>query len=279
MNGPVLVTGATGNTGKVVTELLRNTGADVRTAGRRPGPGGVRFDWAEPATHAAALHGVQRMYLVAPVGVAEPAPLVRAFLDRGLAEGLRRVVLLSSSAVPASAGGLGALHGLVRDTAPEWAVLRPSWFMQNLVGDHPVAAGLRAGQVVTATGEGRVAFVDAADIAAVATRLLLDETPPHGEYVVTGPEAVGYAEVCALVGRLTGRRIEHVSVPPAQLAERIAAVGVPAEFAGLLAAMDDDIRHGSEDRTTTTVAEVTGRDPRSLADFLAAHLPALAAPA
>ncbi|MGX1770803.1 hypothetical protein ACWIGW_01720 [Nocardia brasiliensis] len=66
------------------------------------------------------------------------------------------MVLLGSSAVPAGPAGLGALYGLVRDTAAEWAVLRPSWFMQNFTGDHSVALGVRAGEIVTATGARRV---------------------------------------------------------------------------------------------------------------------------
>ncbi|WP_280431002.1 hypothetical protein [Nocardia brasiliensis] len=89
-------------------------------------------------------------------------------------EGGRRVVLLGSSAVPASPAGLGALYGLVRDTAAEWTVLRPSWFTQNFTGDHSVALGVRAGEIVTATGAGRVAFIDADDIGAVAGHALAD---------------------------------------------------------------------------------------------------------
>ncbi|CAN5516548.1 hypothetical protein BH11ACT6_BH11ACT6_26840 [soil metagenome] len=58
---------------------------------------------------------------------------------------------------------------------PEWTVLRPSWFMQNFTGDHLVAQEIMTGEIVTTTGTGRVAFIDAADIAAVARHALLDE--------------------------------------------------------------------------------------------------------
>ena len=52
---------------------------------------------------------------------------------------------------------------MVRSTMPEWTVVRPSWFMQNFAGDHLVAQGVCDGEIVTATGDGRVAFVDAAE--------------------------------------------------------------------------------------------------------------------
>jgi anti-sigma regulatory factor (Ser/Thr protein kinase) len=115
---------------------------------------GVRFDWADPATYGPAVAGVDRVYLVAPIGVADPAPMVEPFLGGALSSGVRRVVLLSSSAVSEGASGLGALHRMVSATVPEWAVLRASWFMQNFLGEHLVAAGIRtAGEIVTATGK------------------------------------------------------------------------------------------------------------------------------
>ena len=79
----VLVTGATGNTGAHVVAGLRRLGNAVRTATRRPSTGddaAVAFDWTDETTFAPALAGVRAVYLVAPAGVADPAPLVRPFL-------------------------------------------------------------------------------------------------------------------------------------------------------------------------------------------------------
>lgn len=276
----VLVTGATGNTGSRVVRRLRERGAPVRAAARRPGPAagaepgadGVRFDWYDPATHDAALAGVERVYLVAPVGEADPVPVVEPFLAAALGRGVRRVVLLTSSAIPADAPGMGALHRLVRDTVPEWAVLRPSWFMQNFTGDHAVAHAIRGdGQIVTATGDGRVAFVDADDIAAVALGALLDDRPHNTDHVITGPEALSYADAACVVAEVSGRPVAHVPVTTGALRERLAAAGLPREFTAMLAGLDEDIRGGAEDRTTDTVRRITGRDPRSFADFAKAH--------
>jgi uncharacterized protein YbjT (DUF2867 family) len=264
----VLITGGTGTTGSRIATLLRGQ-ATVRIATRKPSSGEhVRFDWANPATHGPALTGVGRIYLVAPVGVADPAPLVRPFLAAAVRAGVRRVVLLSSSAIDEGAPGLGALHRMVRTALPEWAVLRPSWFMQNFLGEHPVAAGIRtSGEIVTATGDGRVAFVDAADIAAVAARALLDPTPHNAAHVITGPEALSYADAAAVITESSGRRVRHRSVSTAELTTRLIAAGIPAEFAAILAGLDADIQRGAEERVTSTVQSVTGRRPRSFAEF------------
>jgi uncharacterized protein YbjT (DUF2867 family) len=256
-----LVIGGTGTTGGLLAPLL----PDARLGTRKPVRANhVRFDWDVPATFDGALEGVDRVYLIPPVGVADPAPVVESFLAR--ARLVRRVVLLSSSAVRESATGLGALPALVR-AMPEWAVLRPSWFMQNFTGDHPVAAGVRAGEIVTGTGAGRIGFVDAADIAAVAARALLDPVPHNADHVITGPEALSYADAAAIITEVTGQPVRHRSISTAEMTELLAR-HLPREFAVLLAQLDEDIRGGAEDRVTTTVEDVTGRPARSFREFL-----------
>jgi uncharacterized protein YbjT (DUF2867 family) len=267
----VLVTGGTGTTGSRVAAALRERGVPVRVASRRPAPGQVRFDWADPGTHAGALDGVRAVYLVAPIGVADPAPLVAPFLALARERGVRRVVLLSSSAVPEGAPGLGELHRMVSGSVPEPTVLRPSWFMQNVLGDHPHACSARIdGEIVTATGAGRVAFVDAGDIAAVAAHALADEEPRVGEYVLTGPEALSYADVAAVLTEVTGRAVRHRAVGVEELTARFVAAGYPADFSAVLAALDAGIARGTEDRTTSAVQDVTGRPPRSFRQVVAA---------
>lgn len=268
----VLVTGGTGTTGSRVAAFLRARGAEVRTASRHPVAGDdqhVLFDWADPETFASTVHGVDGVFLVAPLSDPDPAHAVGAFLEAAAAAGTRRVVLLSSSAVTEAASGLGALPPLVRERIPEAAVLRPSWFMENFVGNHPVAAGIRErGRIVTATGHGRVAFVDPDDIAAVAGHLLLGEPIPDCELVLTGPQALSYTEAATLVGEVTGSEVRHTSVTVEELTAAIEADGVPQDYARVLAAMDDEIAGGSEDRVTTTVQDMTGRAPRTFRDFL-----------
>jgi uncharacterized protein YbjT (DUF2867 family) len=275
----VLVVGATGTTGSRVAAFLAGRGVPARLATRAPHSAKqVRFDWADPGTHAPALRGTSAVYLVAPVGVADPVPLVEPFLEEAVRQGVRRVVQLSSSAVPEGAPGLGAIHSLVRETVPEWAVLRPSWFMQNFTGEHLVAQGVRTGEIVTATGEGRVAFIDAADIAAVAGHALIDQIPHNTEHILTGPEALSYADAAAIVAKRIGRPVRHRAVTVAELARRITDYGIPADFAALLAALDEDIGNGSEDRVTGTVERVTGRPARSFQAFAEREIRRSAAP-
>ena len=127
----ILVTGGTGKTGRRVVAQLGDAGSSARVAARRPPPGGVRFDWADPDTFGPALHGVGAVYLVAPPGEGDPLAAMEPFLRRALAAGVRRYVLLSSSFLPEGGPLMGQVHSFLRAMALEWTVLRPTWFMQN----------------------------------------------------------------------------------------------------------------------------------------------------
>lgn len=269
----ILVIGGTGTTGRLVTGRLIELGRPVRVASRREAEGDVRFDWYDPATHEPALAGVDAIYLLAPVAELDPAPIVEPFLERAVRAGARRVVLLSSSAIEPGERGLGQVAALAGELFAEWTVLRPSWFMENFVGRHPHAVSVRErGEIVSATGSGRVGFVDPADIAEVAVRALTDPTPHNVDHVITGPETLSYAEVAAVLAEVGGRSIRHRAVSVSELTERLAASGLPFEFARFLAGLDAAIAAGAEDRTTSVVETVTGRAPRAFRDFCADRL-------
>lgn len=275
MTDPILVTGATGNTGVPVVAGLRDRGHRVWAASRHPDPAdpdAVAFDWTDGATFAAALDGVRAVYLVAPVEATDPVPMVRPFLELAAARGVRRVVSLRSSAVERGEPGLGEIHDLVATLFPEATVLRPSWFMQNFIGNHPLAESIRrTREIVTATGEGRLGFIDAADIAATAVAALTAAHPVGEDLVLTGPESLSYGDAVGIVSEVLGEPVRHVDVSTAALAGRLAAAGCPAEFAAMLAALDERIRAGEQDFVTATVRDVTGRAPVALRDFLAEH--------
>lgn len=262
-----LVTGATGTTGSRTTAALAAAGHPVRAASRRatplPGTRPVRFDWYDPTTHADALAGAERLYLVPPVGDPDPAAVMLPFLRQARAAGARRAVLLSSSAIPEGGPGVGVVHQALAGLFDEWAVLRPSWFMQNFTGAHVHADSIRAhGVIRTATGTGRVGFVDADDIAAVAARALTDDRSPDTDLVLTGPETLGYDDIAAVVTDVTGRTVVHQRLTYEEMRDRLAAA-MPPEFAAMLAGMDRAIADGAEDRTTDTVQRLTGRPPNS----------------
>lgn len=267
MSGPILVTGGSGTTASRIAARLTDIGAPFAVGTRRPAaPGQVRFDWSDPAS-AAAFEGFSSAYLVAPTDRTDHLAVMQPILERAVASGTRRFVLLSSSQLPRGGQMMGAVHAWLADHAPEWAVLRPSWFMQNF-SHGPHARTIREENAIySATGDGRVGFIDAGDIAAAAVALLTAERSPDRDFVLTGPEALSYDEVAGLISGLLSRRVRHVRLDTAELAKRHVALGLPTGYAQALAALDDVIREGGEARTTGDVALLTGEAPRAFRSF------------
>jgi uncharacterized protein YbjT (DUF2867 family) len=147
--------------------------------------------------------------------------------------------------------------------------------MQNFLGPHPLAERIRRyGEIHTAAGTGRLGWIDARDIAATAFALL---TEPGGnrdvapDYLLTGPRALSYGDAAAIITARTGRPIgvRHILVD--ELAGNYRAAGMPAAFAAALAAVETDIEAGREEQVSTAVLDLTGRPPRTFAEFVRDH--------
>jgi uncharacterized protein YbjT (DUF2867 family) len=273
----VLVTGGTGKTGSSLTALLRKRGVPVRVASRMPpadAPDAVRFDWSAPASHPAALRGMDQVYLVPPTDTTDPMPLVEPFLAEAERLRVRRVVLLGSAIVLPGATSALELAAHVR-ARPGWVVLRASGFMQNFLAPHPLGQRIRRrGEIRTAAGTGRVGWIDARDIAAVAATLLTEadgHLDVQDDYVLTGPKALSYQDAAQIITAHTGRPVRVVPVGVAEQIDTYRASGMPDAFATALAAVDAGIRTGQDDQVSTAVLELTGSPPRSFAEFVQDH--------
>ena len=268
MRDQILITGGTGKTGSRLAQQLRERGVRFRVASRSPqGAGSMRFDWRDVTTFAPTLEDVRAVYLVAPTDTTEPLEAMQPFLETALTAGIERFVLLSASILEADGPMMGQVHGFLKRRAPNWNVLRPTWFMQNFSEGPHHATICEEGVIYSATGQGRVPFIDASDIARVAATALLDSGFPNGDLVLTGPQALSYDEVAQTLSEILGRQIAHCHLSEAELAARHVQQGLPPNYASVLAAMDTAIAGGAEDRVTGEVRRTTGRAPLNFRSF------------
>ena len=262
----ILLLGGTGKTARRIAPRLRLAGATVRTAARSNAD--VRFDWDDPSTHDAALEGVDTVYLVSPSLRLDHAPLVTAFLDRAQAAGVTHVTALSARGVnfaPPEAALRAIELDLLARSGLTVAILRPGWFMQDFdeyIFQPSIAAD---GELVAPTGAGAEPFIHVEDIADVATITLLERRA--GEFTLSGPEALTFAEVAERISRAAGRTVTHVDPPVAEWVA--AATDIPADYAAMLGMLFDNIRAGTLSSLTDDVERVTGHAPRSFDDYLA----------
>lgn len=261
-----LVLGGTGRSGSLLADQLARRGITPRTAARRGAD--VRFDWDDPATHADALAGVDRLYLVTPTLRLSYADQVAAFLDRAEAAGVRHVSYLSvhnADQAPAEVdiaaveADLASRHGITH------SVLRPAWVMQNFADGHiPLIDGV----ITTPSSGGREAFVDAADIAAVAAETLLDPAAHAGAtYSLTGPQALTFGEVADTIAFVSGRLASYSDIDQETWINGAVAAGVPADYAVMLRWLTGAIITGNGATPTGDIEKVTGRPATTFREF------------
>jgi uncharacterized protein YbjT (DUF2867 family) len=139
--------------------------------------------------------------------------------------------------------------------------------MTNLL---TAAEGVRQAGAIFLPGAGaKLAMIDPRDIADVAAVALSE--PVARELVLTGPEVVTFDDVAAELSAVTGRRIGFVPVPDDAAMGQLVAAGVPEWFATNLVAVFGMLRQGIQAQTRSTVRDVLGREPRSLAAFVRDH--------
>lgn len=273
MTNTILVTGGTGKTGSRVVEQLRGKGASPRVGTRSPkGENDVRFDWKDPSMFNNAFDGIEAVYLVAPTDTVDSLGAMGAGLEAALASGVTRFVLLSASSLEEGGPMMGAVHAWLRSNAREWAVLRPTWFMQNFSELHHRDPIRDESAIYTATDDGRIGFIDADDIAACVVASLVAPSVENTDYILTGPEAISYDVVANILSDQLNRKITHNRLTVDGLAARHRDHGLPDEYATTLAAMDGAIASGSEGRVTDHVLYLSGRAPTSFEDFVRQNL-------
>lgn len=260
----ILVTGATGKTGKSLATQLTAADIPFRAASRHGAP---VFDWEDRATWDAALDGVTAIYLVAPGTVSDSYERLIAFMDAAQKSAPRRFVFLSMVGLPAGGPAHGQVHQWLKDNAADWAVLQPSAFMQNF-SEGPQLATIRdEGRFYSNTGTGRVPFIHVDDIAAVALKALTAPAPLNTDLVITSEEALSYDRVANLISDACGRRITHTHVTTEEMAERLMKRGIAQQTAMFLAYGYQTIAAGYHEATTDVVREMTARAPTSFQEF------------
>jgi uncharacterized protein YbjT (DUF2867 family) len=261
----ILVTGATGKTGRRVVRRLEGVGVPVRVTSSRSE---LRFDWWDRSTWAPVLTDVTTVYLVVPhLGGPEAAEGVAAFAQQAAAAGVRRAVMVSFP----DTGDPSYEHVLAAETAIaaaslESTVLRPRWFFQNFSEDF-LRDAVMAGEIRLPAGDGREAFIDAQDIADVAVSALVAEGHAGQVYELSGPRLMSFADAASDLSSATGNNIGYVALSPEQYAAEQRTLAVPEDWIQLTIGLYAHVRDGLLSTITSDVEKVLGRQPRDFADY------------
>ncbi|MYU07268.1 NAD(P)H-binding protein [Streptomyces sp. SID8366] len=276
----IVVTGATGNVGRTLTQALAEAGERVTAVSRHTAevPQGVRHvraDLAEPQTLAPVLDGAKALFLLLSGDLHAPGAGPAGIIDLAAASGVRRVVLLSSQGVATRPLGptriaMRELEDALRGSGLDRAVLRPGGFASNAFA---WAESVRAHGVVAAPfGDVGVPVVDPADIAEVAAACLLDDRHNGGVFELTGPEVITPRQQARAIAAALGSPVRFHELTREE-AKAAMTRFVPPELA------DDTLDiigapNSAESRISPDVERVLGRAPRPFGDWVDRNLAA-----
>ncbi|MGW4956214.1 SDR family oxidoreductase [Nonomuraea sp. NPDC004186] len=284
MSRTVLITGATGTVSTALIDALKGAEVGLRAlvrdesgAGRLSEQGAEVFvgDLDDARSLPPAFEGVQDVWLLTPNGPRAPEHSMNAGWAARQA-GVERVVRLSVvGAAHDAPNRSGRLHALsdqeLEQWGMRWTILRPHWFMQNLLNEAGDIAA--TGTFSLNLASARIGMIDVRDIAGCAARVLLDDPDRHHgkTYTLTGPRSLTFDEVAEQLRLALGRPVTYLPVGDDAKRKTLLGYGVPTWIVDMLEEYAQAYASGWGDFTTDTVAALLGRPPRDIADFARDH--------
>jgi uncharacterized protein YbjT (DUF2867 family) len=251
----IVVIGAAGDLGGRVVAGLRARNADVRGLARRPVPGCVVGDLADPASLDAAFAGATRVFLQSSP-VREQVALETNAIDAAERNSVQQIVKISNIPIPGLETGLHGNHRAIEArlaaSAIASTVLQPSFFANVIEKQRDQ---IDAGKFIMPTGDGKIAWIDPDDIAACAVDVLMRDDV-LGAHVITGPEALRAGDVADRLG------VKLLQPPITQWRDAVVAGGLDPWLADSTVHLYEAVSRGALEAVTGEVPELLGRPAR-----------------
>jgi NAD(P)H dehydrogenase (quinone) len=281
----VIVTGAAGHLGRLVTEQLleRLAPQHLVLVTRRPEAlrelrargADVRYgDFDDPASLRDAFAGGRRMLLISTDAVGRRVRQHRTAIDAAATAGIGHVVFTSilnpvaGNPIGANAWEQGKTEAMLQSSGLAWTVLRFGSFAELQLP--PAATAVQNGRLITNGGGGRIVPVSRRDCAEAAA-ITLTTNHAGKTYEITGPEALTPSDLAELYAELSGQPVRLLQLSDTKLTWALVGIGTPMPIAWDIAAFGRAVRHGYFDVVAPAFERLTGRPPIALRDVLIAQ--------
>jgi NAD(P)H dehydrogenase (quinone) len=287
MRRKVLITGATGDTGRAAVKESIGRGMDVRAmvhrrderaaALERLGAEVVVGDLHEIDEIRRAMEGVGAAYLVYPV----QAGLIDAtvyFAQAAKEVGVEAVVFLSQRSASRTSASHSCRDNWIAEQILDWSGLavthlRPTYFLEWLLYPWQLPVFVEKGILRIPAGKGRHAPIAAEDQGRVIAVILQRPADHAGKtYPLFGPREMDHEQMAAELTEALGRKIVFDDISIADYSKALAGMGVPAYVIQHFEGAMDDYQHGVMSGMNDNVERLTGRKPMTVTQFARAHL-------
>jgi len=278
--GTILLTGASGTVSSAVIRELRGSGHHLIGLVRDPASPkaaaiaelGVELragDLTKLRSIEGAFAGVDVTWLLAPPGLLAPAQMSNA-LWAARQGGVKHVVRMSAVGAAHDAPTINSrLHALsdgeLAHAGIAYTIVKPHMFAQNIA--MVLRGAAQDGVLRFALGDAKQPMIDVRDIASAVAAILANPAPHAGKtYTLTGPAAVGMADVAAALSAVLGKPITYAPIPVPAMIEMMAKFGADDYNQTALRDYLTAYGRGWQDAPTSAVQDLTGKPPRGIAE-------------
>lgn len=292
MSCTIAVAGATGNIGRVLSQILLERGHKVRALSRDAGRLQPLIDQGaeacvgsldDGAFVARAFTGADAAFVMIPPDVTSndqdgrAEKLSNVYVAAIRESGMKYVVALSSigAHLEKGSGIVNGLRILERElgglTDVNIRVLRPAYFMDNVYVQIDLIKnlGFTGGPLKPDVKQPMVATRDIAAIA--AERLDRCDFTGHSMEYVLGPADISYTDVTAALSNALGRDLNYIHVPDGDLKAGLLQMGMSSDFIDKILELSHAINSGAvQSGHTRTDANTTPTTIDEFAQWFAA---------
>lgn len=285
MSRKVLITGATGDTGRAAVRSSIDLGLDVRAmvhkqdarseALEKLGAEVVVGDLQEIDTVRTAMEGVEAAYFVWPVAPGLLSAAVN-FAQAAKEAGVGNIVNLSQRSADRHSKSESCRDTFIAEQVFDWSGvpvihLRPTYFLEWLLYPWQLPY-LRQGVLRMPVGKGRHSPIAADDQGRAIAALLKDPSAHIGKTIpLSGPVEMDHEQMAAELSEALGRKIIFQDLPVDEYCASLAAMGVPAYIVQHFGGAMEEYQHGAMSGADNNVELLTGKRSMTVGEFARAH--------
>ncbi len=275
----IFVFGATGLVGQNLIQELLKGGNEVFAGSRHPEKGKteknltwVYADGQNPKKGQDILASVDAAFFLSPPGYTNQYEILKPWIEKAKAVNLKKVVLMTAMGVehaPPEAP-FRKTEIMLENSGLKWNIIRPNWFMQNF-NTFWISGILNDGKIYFPGGDAVTSFIDARDIATVASKLLTTDDFVNEAFALTGSSAINHDTVAQILSKVTDQTIGYVNITPDDFKKGLLGAGLPEDYSDFLNYIASALRDGYAAPVTDSIKKITGKSPLTFEQYAADH--------
>lgn len=276
------ITGVSGKLGRLVVNALKEQvpAEDIVGLVRTPQKAqdlGIKlreFNYSKPEQLVKGLEGVDKLLLISSSEVGKRTAQHKNVVEAAKKAGVKLLVYTSLLHADKSTSILAEEHNeteeAIKQSGLNYVILRNGWYTENYTDQVPQS--VKNHQLIGSAQTGKISSAARSDFADAAVRALTQENPAQSIYELAGDDYYTLSDLANEISRQVGFDIPYVDLPEAEYASRLAAAGLPANFASAIASFDTSAAADDLFDDTRELSRLIGHPTiplsRSIADVL-----------